>query len=384
MSKNQNNFFKRIKPWAEYKNFILDYYLKPYFAKTKKLTKPILIVDCCSGPGKFEDGTNGSPLLIAKHLKENTENGINCRGLFIERRKVWFEQLKSNLDSFSSCCETRKGDFKNYWDEICGLANSHTIFVYLDPFGVEDLLFDNFVLLLETISKSTSIELLFNWNCIGFLRWAIAALKGRKKAQNIFQQIDARYTEEVMEIECTSIESLNLIANGDYWKDIINSKDTINLHECEKEMMGAYLSQFPIKILKGNYAIRPKYGTLPKYHLIFFTRSHEALFLMNDTMAKARRNSLNKQFVEDFLFDLTPQEVKEEKSNLKNHILEAIENNPDELFEPVVISSILQKPDMFAKFEHKDFTEALRNLRKDVLIIPNTGKKILPVKYRKS
>lgn len=58
MSKDQNIFFKRIKPWAEYKNFILDYYLKPYFAKTKKLRKPILLVDCCSGPGKFENGAS--------------------------------------------------------------------------------------------------------------------------------------------------------------------------------------------------------------------------------------------------------------------------------------------------------------------------------------
>ena len=47
------NIFKEKRPWSKYKDFILDYYLTPYIAKVKNLRRPILIIDCCAGPGKI-------------------------------------------------------------------------------------------------------------------------------------------------------------------------------------------------------------------------------------------------------------------------------------------------------------------------------------------
>ena len=143
-----------------------------------------------------------------------------------------------------------------------------------------------------------------------------------------------------------------------------------------------YLKQFPTGLFKGNYAITPKYGAIPKYHLIFITRNHEALFLMNDTMAKARRNSLKKEFIDDLLFDLTPAEIKKEKELLKFIILDNIKLSPDTLFKPDIKCEIINTSGMFAKFEDKDFTKALRTLRMEKKINPNKGKAILPVKYR--
>lgn len=58
-------FFKRKRPWSKYKDLILDYYLGPYLAKIARLGKPIAVVDCFAGPGKFNDNQRGSPLIIA-------------------------------------------------------------------------------------------------------------------------------------------------------------------------------------------------------------------------------------------------------------------------------------------------------------------------------
>ena len=47
------DFFKAKRPWSKYKDFILGYYLEPYIPKVATLKKPILIVDCFAGCGRF-------------------------------------------------------------------------------------------------------------------------------------------------------------------------------------------------------------------------------------------------------------------------------------------------------------------------------------------
>ena len=118
MSKNQTDFFKELKPWARFKNFILDYYLGPYLIKIKELRRPILLVDCCSGPGKFQDGNIGSPLIMANHIQKIRERGVACKGIFIERNKKWHEELRQNLLPHNDFCEVKLGDFKTHWPEI--------------------------------------------------------------------------------------------------------------------------------------------------------------------------------------------------------------------------------------------------------------------------
>jgi len=177
MSKKQISFFDELKPWARFKNFILDYYLGPYLQKVKELRKPILLVDCCSGRGKFKDGNNGSPLIMAAHLQKMRDRGVPCRGIFIERNKKWHQELQQNLSPYNGYCESKHGDFKTYWNDIYKLTKTHTVFVYVDPFGVEDLLFNNFSNLLTAIEEGRSVELLLNWNCIGFFEMGFTMSK---------------------------------------------------------------------------------------------------------------------------------------------------------------------------------------------------------------
>ncbi len=89
-----DTFFKEKKPWSKYKDFILDYYLTPYIAKVKNIKRPILIIDCCAGPGKFEDGTEGSPLIITKHIVESRKNGAeNYNFLYGPNDQILFDGL---------------------------------------------------------------------------------------------------------------------------------------------------------------------------------------------------------------------------------------------------------------------------------------------------
>ena len=74
-------FFDKKKPWSRYKDSILDYYLEPYLAKVARIGKPIVIVDCFAGAGKYEDGELGSPLIISKWLSRLDQRGGQVLGI---------------------------------------------------------------------------------------------------------------------------------------------------------------------------------------------------------------------------------------------------------------------------------------------------------------
>gem|GEM_PF-4470524 len=307
--------------------------------------------------------------------------GVQCRGIFIEKNKKWYEQLKQNLQPYDGYCEPSLGDFKTYWNRIYDLTKTHTVFVYIDPFGIEDLLFSDLSKLLAAIQAGGSVELLVNWNCIGFLRWGLQCLKGEAATTQVFSTIDVQYAEDGHST-ITSKETLDLIANGNYWQSILNGGDTVDLKRCESEMAAQYLSQFDDSLLKGNCPIVPRYGLIPKYHMMFVTGNYDGFELMNDTMAKARSKSLHDEFIRDLLFDMTPDEVRRDLDLLPARIHSLISDNPGQLFKPDIKRKLIGQLGMFAKYEDKVITQTLRKLRNDKAVSPNIGRAILGVRYQ--
>lgn len=168
-----DKFFGTKKRWSKYKDFILDYYLKPYISKVRRLGKPIAIIDCCAGPGKFKlDNEDGSPLIICRHLKEwRDKENLNIIGIFIEKNNSNYEELKNNLIPYKDYTYAIKDEFRDYIDRIKQLTSEFTIFLYVDPFGVKDLVFADLEKIFNKISNNNSVELLLNFDCDGFLRW---------------------------------------------------------------------------------------------------------------------------------------------------------------------------------------------------------------------
>ena len=100
------NFFEKKREWSKIKDKIVAYYLKPYAAKILQNQKPLKIIDCFAGKGKFDDGEKGSPLIIADTIQEiisntNTEAYKNrqIEACFIEKK--YFKELKINTTEVS-------------------------------------------------------------------------------------------------------------------------------------------------------------------------------------------------------------------------------------------------------------------------------------------
>ena len=108
----KGDFFAQKRPWSLLKDRILDEYLTPYLAKILHTGRPTRLVDCFAGKGRFGDGSDGSPLIMAKHIaKELTGNpAVDLRGIFIEQK--YATDLRANLAD-APRCKVLSGDYEN-------------------------------------------------------------------------------------------------------------------------------------------------------------------------------------------------------------------------------------------------------------------------------
>lgn len=355
------DFFKQKKSWSKYKDFILDYYLTPYIAKVKNLKRPILIIDCCAGPGKFEDGTEGSPMIITKHIIESRTNGIDIKGLFLEKKKKYFKKLENLIMPHSDYIKVLQTDFTGYISKIAEMAKSHTVFLYVDPCGITELIFDELSKIYEQINKSgISVEVLMNFNSCGFVRCGLVALKMESTLT------DSELTDELDDVSLTDIQGLtpqqiDEIAGGNYWRDIVVDSN-LSFPEKEQKIGELYANQinkyYPITV---DYPIKAKYHQIPKYRLIYATRHPDGIFLMNDIMYDARERFLKSEFADGKLFDTRPIEEQKDMMAFTKKIYAIVSKK-----EPIArkFVKLIAMQDFFCRYKTGDYSKAITCLLK--------------------
>lgn len=279
--KATGGFFKKKRKWSFIKDSILEWYLTPYFAKILSTRKPVVIVDCFAGMGKFEDGNDGSPFIIAKKIQSILNEGKrnDIYGLFIEKK--YAKELKENLNGFVNC-KVIEGTFEENFDII--LKPNRNIFLYIDPYGIKSLDFKRFTKLKD--SGFYSYEMLMNFNSFGFLREGCRLMKYQYSIDCIDCANDDDVFYEVEQIDTPSgIKLLNSIANGEYWQDILAKYHLgeYNMFKAEELFVSEYIKRLKNeKVFKYTVNIPVKLNTtnIPKYRLIFGTNHYEGLFLM--------------------------------------------------------------------------------------------------------
>jgi len=140
--KSERDFFKGKRPWSKIKDRVLGEYLVPYLRKVAKLRKPIVIVDAFAGPGIFEDGSEGSPIIICKKAEEHSPD--NYLAIFVNNNKRFHSELEKNLEPYKKKGKaiTVYGDAKELLAELKDIVVEATLLIYLDPFGLKDCEFE--------------------------------------------------------------------------------------------------------------------------------------------------------------------------------------------------------------------------------------------------
>jgi three-Cys-motif partner protein len=314
------NFFEEKKPWSIFKDSMLDWYLTPYIRKLLYTNKPLYIIDCFAGKGKFDDGTLGSPLIIANKIEgildDSKVTNKDIHGIFIEKK--YSDELKINLYGYDKCTAYH-GDFEESIDKICKLAERANLFLYIDPYGIKCLKFDYINKICE--HAKYSLEMFINFNSIGFIREACRVL--RYMANEILEDdLDENY--EVQEL---SIDNLNKIFNGHEWMDLVNRfyKRDLSFYRLEEELVKQYLKNIDCKFKYSlNIPIKTKQKNIPKYRMIFCTNNKEGLFLMNDNMHKTLLKMRDNELQGQIAFFSLP--IANDVESLENYISKILEN----------------------------------------------------------
>lgn len=286
MAKSNTDFFVEKKAWSEIKDSLLGCYLKPYFQKLITSRRPILYVDCFAGKGKFDDGNNGSPIIaldiMANCLQSSRMANATVDCVFIELNHA--DDLRKNLQGYRYK-EIISGKYEDNIEEQLRNYKGKNVFLYIDPYGIKALQFAIF----QQISSMQlySCEVLINMNSFGFIREACHAL-GTTFDIDVSDEI-VEYAPTILKQSDKSIQDLNDIAGGDYWKRIIlDYKDgKIDGYAAEKKFASMYCNRLR-DIFKYvlNMPIRLREGQRPKYRMIHATNHESGCLIMNDNMCK--------------------------------------------------------------------------------------------------
>ena len=303
-------FFKEKKEWSKYKDLILRYYLVPYVAKVATLGKKVVVVDCCAGAGKFEDGELGSPLIIGEILSDYYQKGYDVEGYFIEMLPELHERLEGNLKSVTAPYTVKHDVFTNCIAEISEMSKDCTVFLYIDPFKPSCLLFDDMKNVYNSLKRGSSVETLINFMGTSFCR----GIYGSQSKSILKGTLEPNQ----------QLEEWNKIAGGDYWQSHILN------HELGFEQKAQAIADGYTERLRDwfrwtiCYAIKEKYEhKYSKYHLVFGSRHHDAISLMNDAMVKARREFVG-VLSSGMLFNMTPEKEEISEAEIRNLVVESL------------------------------------------------------------
>ena len=353
-----SDFFQSKKPWSPYKDIILAYYLTPYLSKVCSLGKPVVVVDCFAGPGRFEDGADGSPLIIAKAVRKVAEKGKAVSAVFIEEKRKYFQQLKESVKDYQDVCRTVHGSFEDSAKEIADMGRNTTVFVYIDPYGIKSLRFDTLAGIYANIAKGSSVEVLLNFNASSLIRNGLAALKYSQQDDN----------EEDLDRTMTPAD-IDTIAGGDYWRGIVTSD--ISFSDKENQCVSEYM-----RLMKRyfdevcSYGIKEKYEhTIPKYRLIFGSRHEDAFILMNDAICNARDKFLGKQRVDGYLFDMRADDEIHDPARLRQAIMKSLSTS---MTRKKLMGNAMRR--LFAEYKESEYKRMIGILLKEGNLLANSGK----------
>ena len=292
-----SDFFLRKREWSEIKDGILGAYLRPYLAKISHTRKAVRIADCFAGKGRFQDGKDGSPIIIRdaiyEQLKQTPQASIE--GVFIEKKYI--DDLRRNLQE-NKHVHVLAGDYEERMEYFIANydARNKNLFLYVDPYGIISLKMSHF----KAVASMPfyTIEILIIFNACGFLREGCRLLKG--------SVLEGAPLEEAYEPDVNSPDNLDAIAGGRYWRAIIDSyyKDN-DLHAAENALVAAYVEQ--LKQVFGHviqFPVKASLSHIAKYRMIYGTMHEDGLFLMADNMNKRWSEFRNRVRPQSVLFEV--------------------------------------------------------------------------------
>jgi len=184
-------------PHTQAKHDILTYYLKGWFPAQSRMARRLLYIDGFAGPGEYEGGQAGSPILVIdlvlkhKFYSHITRSGMELVFLFIEAHKGRFDNLKEKLANYRLPTNLKvfpfNLDFEAFLiDRLDGLEREHLSiapsFIFIDPFGPTGFPMS----LVRRIARQPRSEVLINFSYHPLNQWFLQDPSKHKRIDELF------------------------------------------------------------------------------------------------------------------------------------------------------------------------------------------------------
>jgi three-Cys-motif partner protein len=345
MSKYTDEFFEGKRSWSHIKDRVLGSYIPAYTAKLATRGQRLLFIDAFAGPGRFEKGEAGSPLLICSAAEKFAHGRYDA--LFINKDKKHHDLLDSILREGGYYPQAKAiwGDSNEWLRELIPvLKEPNSIFLYMDPYGL-GIPFDTLLPFLNR-SKNLSTEIMVNL-CAPILH----RLAGREATE-----LDEGTQEQ-------RHQKLTSILGGDYWKEALLTEGMSAKRREEIIVKGymARLSENGYLQYTGYCPIQATRDGRTKYYMIFGSPHPDAMILLNDQMLKSFEEFMTQADNADTMFaDLSWKDWRDTRE-IKQIALEYIKRHAGQTREKIWIAIVRDHFMRFNSSEYKRVTKELLN-----------------------
>jgi three-Cys-motif partner protein len=314
VERTEKCFFKGKRPWSKIKDRVLQNYLPPYLSKVSKLGRRIILIDAFAGPGKFEDGQPGSPLIISQMAEKYVAGQYLV--FFVNHEHAHHDSLVKLLAPFIKKEQVIPilGTAEDLLANVGSLLTDQTLFLYLDPFALTGWQFSTIEPFLGR-DKRYSTEIVINLSVPTMHRLAARkAVAAGRHSQSRVRSFHDRLTK---------------VLGGDYWQEILwdyaqgpDEKAERVLAKYRAKLQGAGATY------TGSCPVREKDDSVLKYFITFCSRHPDALVLMNDAMCKAYNEQVHAATCATTVFQNTNWKEGRDLKRLREVVVKAVGEAP--------------------------------------------------------
>lgn len=237
-----HDHFEERKEWSKRKHDLVIRYLKGFVKILGGATKDkVYYVDGFSGPGIYEDGAKGSPVLAAEYAQSLLENYYHLHCINVEIDPECFGNLVRNPIMCQDFTTNYCGGFGDYLNLIMALINEYPTIFFLDPFGVKGM---EWHYVSPILKREPITEILMRINPIDISRLAGFSDSDKPGAAQKRQLLTELYGFD----------------NSEQWENVWNAEGTDGLVRLYKQRLletmseatgRAYVATYPIRTIDG-------------------------------------------------------------------------------------------------------------------------------------
>jgi three-Cys-motif partner protein len=276
-------FFQLRRAQAVFKHGILSRYPTVFAAKTGVGGRRVVFLDGYAGRGEYEDGSPGSPLLLARTAAKVAEFR-NVTGVYVEKDGEDYANLRQVMAACGRATDpVLPGDVQEHLPFILQLAAGAALFAFLDPFGTA---LDRAQLVGDLLGRPgrAPVEVLLHISISTVARLGGLLRRRREQGVEVLEPSDAK-----------AIGHVDRFLGGQWWQEhftpVRGEADEEQATAAALRVAETYLAGVCIeaRCRAVSMQIRRRPDHLPKYVLVLFTRHGDGMWYFADALGKAGR-----------------------------------------------------------------------------------------------